>query len=274
MKLTKEEADLFFKLMWAVQFFIKQKLNLLPEVQDLESYIRCATEEKMQVRDALYNNIHLLKNFIEENPQNLTEKELGIVAGWKHFIKGDFYMERFLKTYTVFIDDKNKVYGVLGLNQSFDELVHKSYLPLRITTVLLPFQGKIIYDGLFQSYNVFFGRGIANDLKEIYLAAKQKGKIITSLEPGKPAPAKTAPTVVKSWEPELRELTALASKLKGGSGQPPLYGPAFSLIRASLEFATLAVAGSADAAQLDKCLNKLDRAFKQAENVVMRMDDD
>jgi hypothetical protein len=274
MKLTQEEAAHFFKLMWPVQFFVNRKLNLLPEVQDLESYIRCTTKEKMRVREALYENIHLLKDFIEENPQNLIEKELGIVAGWKHFRKGDFYMERFLKTYAVFIDDKNKVYGVLGLNQSFDELVHKSYLPLRISTVLLPFQGKIVYDGLFQSYNVFFGRGIANDLKEIYLAAKQKGKIITSLEPGKPTLAKTKPTVVKSWEPELRELMALAAKLKGGSGQPPLYGPAFSLVRASLEFASLAVSGSTDAALLEKGLNKLDRVFKQAENVVMRMDMD
>jgi hypothetical protein len=117
MKLTQEEAAHFFKLMWPVQFFVNRKLNLLPEIQDLESYIRCTTEEKMRVREALYENIHLLKDFTEENPQNLTEKELGIVAGWKHFRKGDFYMERFLKTYAVFIDDKNKVYGVLGLTK-------------------------------------------------------------------------------------------------------------------------------------------------------------
>lgn len=274
MKLSPEEADLFYKLMLPLQYFVKRRLGMMPDAETLEGYINADFEDKIPVRNALYENIHLLKDFIEENPANLTEKELGIVAGWKRFIKGDFYLERFLKPYTVFIGDKNKVYGVLGLKQGLDEKVHKSYLPLRLTTVLLPFQGKIVYDGVFQSYNVFFGRGIRDDLKEIYLAAKQKGKIIASLEPGTPAPLKAAPKVEKSWEPELRELTAMAAKLKGGAGQPPLHGPAFSLVRASLEFASLAVSGSADAAGLDKCLNRLDRAFKQAETVVMRMAED
>jgi hypothetical protein len=272
MKLSAEDADLFFKLMWPVQFFVKQKLKLLPEIPDIDSYIKSSTEDKVQVRNALYENIGLLKDFVDENPANFTEKELGVVSAWKYFVKGDFYMERFLKTHAILIGANNKVYGVSGLHEGFDEIVHKSYLPMRISTVLLPFQGKIVYDGVLHSFNVFFGRGIADDLKETYLAAKQQGKIITGLEPGTSTPPKSTPSATKSWEPELRELAALAAKLKGGAGQPPLYGPAFSLVRASLEFAELAVESVPDIAQLEKGLKKLDRAFRQAETVVTRMD--
>ena len=56
---------------------------------------------------------------------------------------------------------------MLGLNQGFDELVHRSHLPLYVKTVLLPFKEKIVYDGLFQAYNVYFGAGIKRDLKEL-----------------------------------------------------------------------------------------------------------
>jgi hypothetical protein len=274
MKLPQEDADLFFKLMWHVQFFINQKLGIFPEIEDVESYQKRSTEDKMKVRDALYKNLHLLKDFIEENPGNLTEQELGIVASWKHCRVGDFYMERFLKAYTVMIDDDNNVYGVQGLNQSLDEIIHKSYLPMRVKTVLLPFKDKIIYDGLLQHYNIYFGGNITAELKDTYLAAKQNGSIITNLEfKTSPAASKKAPSVMKSWDKELEELTALAAKLRGGAGQPPLLSPAFSLIRASLEFATLATATPADMDKLFKGLGKLERSVRQAENVLMRMSD-
>ena len=126
---------------------------------------------------------------------------------------------------------------------------------------------------MLQSYNVYFGRGITSELKQIYLTAKQKGKIITNLTPGAKPASKSAKTdVFKNWEPELAQLTELASKLKGGAGQPPLHTPAFSLVKASLEFAKLAVEAPIDADKLEKCLNRIDRAFKQAENTLYRME--
>ena len=60
----------------------------------------------------------------------------------------------------------------------------RSYLPVYIKTVLLPFKDKIIYDGLMQTYNIHFGGGIKRSLKETYMKAKQNGKIITSLGEG------------------------------------------------------------------------------------------
>ncbi|MGZ8219755.1 hypothetical protein [Methylomagnum sp.] len=105
------------------------------------------------------------------------------------------------------------------------------------------------------------------------MSTKQNGSIITDLEFKTADPAKSAPKVVKNWGPELEELSALATKLRSGAGQPPLLSPAFSLIRASLEFATLATAVPTDNDKLFKSLGKLERAVRQAENVLMRMGD-
>jgi hypothetical protein len=36
-----------------------------------------------------------------------------------------------------------------------------------VKAVLLPFNGQIVYDGLFQSRNIIFGGGIKSDLKQL-----------------------------------------------------------------------------------------------------------
>ncbi|MGQ9873268.1 hypothetical protein [Leptodesmis sp.] len=38
MKLSEEDAALFYELMWALQFYLKQQLNLLPEIKTLQQY--------------------------------------------------------------------------------------------------------------------------------------------------------------------------------------------------------------------------------------------
>jgi hypothetical protein len=54
--------------------------------------------------------------------------------------------------------------------------------------VLLPYEGEIISDGLFQSYSISFGSGITRDLNAAYADAKERGSIIFSLLPSsKPA---------------------------------------------------------------------------------------
>lgn len=272
MKLDKEAADLFFKLMWDVQFFVKEKLQLFPEMKDVESYVRSERENKLRVREELYNNIQFVDAFVEEKSGQYAQEELSIILGWKNFVKGEFYIERFLKTYAIFVHASNDtVYGVVGLHEGLDEMVDKSRLPMRISAVLLPFRDKIIYDGTFHGYNMYFGKNIRARLKEAYLAAKQSGEIITSLVEGESDSFEHSPVPVKNWKPELEQLVILADRLKGGGGQPPLNGPAFSLVKAGLDFANLAVAGTDDIDRLHKCLKKVERAMKQAQGVLYRM---
>ena len=54
MKLSEQEAKLFFQLMWALQFYVNQKLNIHPEIQSIEDYVDSSTEQKVKVREALY----------------------------------------------------------------------------------------------------------------------------------------------------------------------------------------------------------------------------
>jgi hypothetical protein len=181
MKLSKQDADLFFELMWSLQLFVNLRLKLFPKTTSPDDYRNLSQSQKLQVRNAIYNNIDLINDFIEANPQQLSADNLAIIRGWKQFVAGEFFIERLLKKYAIFIQGHN-VYGVLALYDSFEDILAHDPLPIYVKATLLPFKGKIIYDGLLESYNVYFGGGISSDIKEIYLTAKQNGAIIESLD--------------------------------------------------------------------------------------------
>jgi len=86
----------------------------------------------------------LVKTFILSSPQ----QSCGV------FIK---------KKYTVFLDaeDPPRAYGVLGLYTHLKGLIDSSNLPAFVKAVLLPFENKIVYDGILAPYNIIIGKGIS-----------------------------------------------------------------------------------------------------------------
>jgi hypothetical protein len=270
MKLSEQETNLFYKLMWAVQYFVNCKLEIHPEIKNVDAYANCTTEMKIEVRKALFENIEIIDSFIHENPQKFSEENLTIVKSWNKFVDGNFYIERFLKKYTVFIQEE-KVYGVFGLQQGLDEFIHRSNLPLYVNAILLPFKGKIIYDGFLGQHNIYFGGGTKRNLKETYLRAKQNNRIVDNLCPShNKKQIQQKAQSLKNWKSELDELADKVKKLRGSVEQPTIYSPAFSLVKASVEFAQLAVSDTNDPDTLDKALQKVRRAFNKTNTVLSR----
>lgn len=269
MKLSEPDTKLFFELMWALQFYVNQKLKI-HDVKRIDDYADSTAGQKATVREALYSNIELIDSFVQENPQNCSTANLAIISAWKQFIRGSFFIERLLKKYAVFIQEKN-VYGVLGLSQSIDQLIDPTDMPVYVDAVLLPFKGKIIYDGLMGFQNIYFGGGIRRSLKETYMRAKQNNQIIDNLEkPNAAHQKKSTPRSLKNWMPELEELAKRAKALKGSLDHPAIYTPAFSLVKASIEFAQIAASDETDQEGLYKALNKVRRAYKKSSTVLHR----
>ena len=48
MKLSEQDAKLFFDLMWALQYFVNQKLKILTGVKSLNDYAGCPTEKNLK----------------------------------------------------------------------------------------------------------------------------------------------------------------------------------------------------------------------------------
>jgi len=207
MLLTPHDVELFFKLLRALMFFVNQRLKVIPDdVASPDEFSSLSPEIRLKVRDTFLGHIDLLQAFVDENPAHLTNDELDIVRSWRHLVHGKFYVFRQLKKYMVFLSmtDPAIAYGVLALWQPFEELTGP-YLPVLTETVLLPFKGMIVYDGLMSSYRISFGPGIRRRLNESFKEAKARHGIVTSLPMSKePLPAK-APKAKPVPKPPSKE---------------------------------------------------------------------
>jgi hypothetical protein len=273
MKLSQDDADFFFRLMWGLQLFVNRRLGLLPKINTPEKYARLATPEKLEVRNALFEHPELIAEYVTSNPDRLPAEELEIVESWQRFIAGEFMVERFLKKGAIFIGshDPPNVYLVLGLHSSIEEILPAYGAPYYAKTVLLPFRERIIYDGLLESYSVIFGSGIRSSLREAYLRAKQRGEIIENLtapvRAGTEAPAR--PTgAAPDLGPALDEIVSAAEKLKVSNA--PVASAALAVLRASALLAREAARDPGDLAALWECEEKTRRALIRLEKTLNR----
>ena len=183
MLLDPQDVDLFFSLHRTLMFFVNQRLKVIPDkLATPDEFAALSPQVRHKVRDALNAHLDLIESFVDENPGHLSDDELDIVRSWRHLVTGRFYVFRELKKHTVFLTttDPAIAYGVLALSQPFEDLIGP-YLPVMTQTVLLPFKGVIVYDGLMSSYNITFGPGIRRSLNENFKQAKERHGFVTSL---------------------------------------------------------------------------------------------
>ena len=183
MLLESHEVELFFRLHREMMFFVNQRLKVIPnKVATPEEFAALSPEVRFKVREAFNDNLGLIESFTAVNPAQLSDEELDIVRSWRHLVTGEFFVFRELKKYTVFLSTTSPAiaYGVLPLSQPFEDLIGP-YLPVLTQTVLLPFKGVIVYDGLMNSYSISFGPGIRRNLNQDFKEAKARHGIVTSL---------------------------------------------------------------------------------------------
>ena len=200
MLLEPHDVERFFRLHRTLMFFVNQRLSVIPDRIDTpEEFAALSPEVRLRVRDAWLANVGLIESFVAENPARLPEDDLATVRSWRHLVAGKFYVFRELKKYTVFLSTETQpvAYGVLALSQPFEELIGP-YLPVLTQTALLPFKGRIVYDGLLTSYRISFGPGIRRNLNQDFKEAKLRHGVVTSL----PMPDK--PTALAAITPKAK----------------------------------------------------------------------
>jgi len=182
LRLPDADRELFYRLLWRLLFYAGEQLEFLPHLASPEALSQLDEETWRRLRDRLYEHPDLFDSFASANPFRFTKDELDIVRSWRGFLRGKFFVWRYLRKYTVFLTGEGEAlaYGVVAPNKPF-ELMLGPHLPVAIEAVLLPFKDKIVYDGLFASYPVRFGPGIKKMLNETYRDAKARHGIITSL---------------------------------------------------------------------------------------------
>jgi len=269
MKLSKGDADLFFQLIWKLQFYMNRQAQILPGIHSVEGYASLDMKKKAMVREKLWKEPAWIEKYLDEDPNHLSTSEKEIVRLWQKRISGRFCVLRYLKKHTIFVGEEAGVYGVVGLNDDLEDIFSGRPLPIMVEAVLLPFKGQIIYDGLMQLYNISFGQGIRSDLNEKYMVAKQNGRIITTLEPGGSSekPDGMAVESIQEWNAAIEEILKASGKLQKGTA---VQGAAFAFLQASVRIAEGAVKQGEDINGLWTLTQQAQRALHRLQMVLNR----
>lgn len=238
MRLSAEDAQAAYRLHWALMAYANRDARVVPRDVAPEDIGRQPMERAARLHEAWQKNPHVLEEFLARNPADLSPDELAIVASWRHRVSGTFVILRYLKPYAVFMSQEKEphLYGVQSLHDSFQALMHGASRPIMVRATLLPFRGRIIYDGILGLCSVTFGPGLRARLAREYqrlrgregiieqlVGADGRPEIRTSLS--RPAPRKPGPRLAPDPRRDLgagREHPAHryeASERRGGA--PP-----------------------------------------------------
>lgn len=180
MTLTEIEYKEFLKTHLDLLFYVGHKKSVLPKDLNLKEFLNLGFQIKFKCRESLFGDENLIDEYIASNFDHLTTDQIEILDGFKKKIRSNFVIFKCLTNYAIFIDTKdNKFYAVKALGDPFDTFFDN--FPVSISTTLIPFNDKIIYDGFIQSSGVYYGRNMTQTMNEEYKKAKRNKEILTSL---------------------------------------------------------------------------------------------
>jgi hypothetical protein len=230
MCLPPTQVDRFYGLWFPLLKFVNAQLKVVPNLAGEGPKDTIDIKNAVKVRDALWKNDALLDLFVAENTAQLLPEDLNNLKGWKYRRQGNFIIFKALKKHAIFISERRPfdVFAVRGLYTPFEE-IFGPYLPAVVETVLLPYDGEIITDGLYSSYNLTLGSGIQRELKEVYDNAKEREEIITTLLPQQPL-ASLKEKITKVQKTNAKVLEAFQKNLYKSGLSPKIVDRDISVI--------------------------------------------
>ncbi len=181
MTLTEKEYRQFLKIHLKLLFFVGLKKVVIPTDLSFNKFVDLDLQTKFKCRETLLKNGELLDEYVASNFDHLSNDEVKILYGFKKRITSNFIILKCLTRHAVFIDtNDNKFYAVKALSDPFYKFFDR--FPVHITTTLIPFNDKIIYDGFIQSSGIHFGGNITRTMNEEYKHAKGEKLLLTRLD--------------------------------------------------------------------------------------------
>ena len=181
MVIKKEQGDLFYKLWLPLLSYANYKYDLIDDFAADKPSKGISPEKASRVAKKIWEDVSIIDEYLEICSADMSEEEIGIVAGWKNAVRGTFVVDRHLRKGSILVAADKKVYIVKGIYSSWREMLGNLPMPQAVDATLIPFQGEIICDGLIHPYGVCMGKILADEAKNIYLEAKELNKIYTCL---------------------------------------------------------------------------------------------
>jgi len=261
--LSPEEAPVFFSLCDALDTFANRRLQVAPGFEDLETMREANMQLRYDIRTALWARRELLDEFIHTNPFNLPAAAVDDARGFQRAATGRFYCERVLKKHAIVISlsEPPVVYAVEGLTEPVESVLTRSAYEAAgvvFNATLLPWRGRIVWDGLVSVLPLHVGPGIRRMYKDTYNRAKAAGAIRTSLGEAHAAAAKPR-KAPRDWRPAVEGIVESTEAL--GKPETPQQAAVFALLKASAKLAQVTLGDDREAER--DALGKVLRAWRR-----------
>ncbi len=178
-RLSDRDADLFYDLFMPLLQLANEQSGLFPSVR-FARHRKTDPGKAHEVAQWLWARPGLIDTYLAAHPE-ITGEGRDILAGWKKCVGGFWFIERHLKAGSVFLGSSGSALLVTGINSTVEEMVGMHGTPIAVQTAVLPFRDRIITDGLIAYMPISVGPGIRDSLKEQYMAAKEAGRVFTTL---------------------------------------------------------------------------------------------
>ena len=173
----EENSMMFFALRNLLLDYTNQKYNINKKLRNFDDICDAESEELIDIRDKLWENPNIIKNYLKENPNKLNEELISIIKSWNEKkINKEFVLYKYEDEYALFIDDYN-IYYVKGLEERIRDMIPEQKLPIFVKTVLLPLKDQIIYDSYVEQYNMAVGNNLRKVWDDNYKKLLKENKI-------------------------------------------------------------------------------------------------
>lgn len=161
--LCKNDANHYYKLYFALLDYVNNKYKLHPEIKKIYKQEGLDVSKLYDIDKYLWEHKKIIDDFINDNNYEFTREELDEISGFKSAVRSDcFIIVGLDREYTKILSEDGKLYMVKGIRADFDKIMNPKELPKIVSTTLLMFKGKIIFNGFFGNAEISFG----NDLKK------------------------------------------------------------------------------------------------------------
>lgn len=181
MKLSQKDYYEYLNTHLNLLFFVGYYTGILDEETEFEDFLKMSFQEKALCREAFLEGKDQLLDVYIADGSEIPEEQLSILEDFRKGIHGQFVLLKCLSEHAVFKNiDNGKFYAVKALSDSFEELIPE--YPAVFELNILPFKGKIIYDGFIKGKQIKIGTNIKKSLIEEYKQAKKNKEIIITLD--------------------------------------------------------------------------------------------
>jgi hypothetical protein len=183
--IPQDAADRFIQLYLKLMYYAGCERGVLPASMSPDEFMDTSMAMKGRCRDAIYEPSPMFEQFLQANGSGLSDEERALVSMWaRHHVRGMLVILMHRKEHTVFLDTQlpARAYGALGLTSELSKMFPSQHLPVLVETVLLPYEGVVVCDGLVALHSIMIGPNMTRDMKDQYRDLKKEGQVITTAD--------------------------------------------------------------------------------------------